>query len=145
MDWRKSCGVVIGIQIKPSPNLDCANAKDYVGYYKLEDAPDYPFGSCEMEAPGYEFECCCWWASVLEGEEPEGGWKVPKKRHPMAGSHIEVPEEPMTEKRVRRLAEVLNAVTESKIGESDIQTALVNGGTRKPKGLLEKVLDWFGK
>lgn len=70
---------VAGLRIHVSPNCRCLFAKHYEGCYRLEDAPDHPFGPCDQEP------CCtCWWTAVFEDEQPEGGWKVPAKRHPLA-------------------------------------------------------------
>lgn len=135
--WRRE-DYVIGVKISPGNGHICSCQEKFAGCYKLTDAPIIPPPDCDNE-----FGCTCWWTAIFEDEKPPGGWKVPKKRHPLAGPQIEVPEEPMTEERVRRLAEVLNVATGANIDESHIQTALINSGIRKPKSLLKKVFDWF--
>jgi hypothetical protein len=84
MDARRSRADVVGIRIISSPSCRCSFAKKYEGCYRLEDAPDHPFGPCDNEP------CClCWAACIFDDEQPEGGWKVPEKRHPLAGGKIE--------------------------------------------------------
>lgn len=138
VQWRKA-PFVAGIQIHASPtNNQCSFAKHYEGCYRLEDAPDHPFGPCDQEP------CCtCGWECIFDDEQPAGGWNVPAKRHPQAGGRIEVPDEPITEERIRRLAEVMNTVLppEGKIREEDIQKSLINSGLRKPRNLLQRLFD----
>lgn len=126
----------IGIRIlpSPSPNLNCTKANDYAGCFKLEDAPDYPFGPCDNEP------CCiCSWTTVWADRLPEEGWKIPQRRHPMAGPHIVVPPEPFTEKTLRVVYDMVNpklfANAEEK--EKHIQIAMVNSGLRKPDEVIE--------
>jgi len=141
MDWRRSPSSVVGLRIvaSPPPNCQCSFAKCYEGYYRLEDAPDHPFGPCDNEP------CClCGWECVFDDEAAGVAWRVPAKRHPLAGGRIEVPEEPITEERIRRLAEVMNGAG-CGITEGDIQESLINSGLRKPKGLLERLRDWLQK
>lgn len=140
MDGRKK-PFIAGIRIHKTPHDDCSFAYLYEGCYRLEDAPAYPFGLCDSES------CTCWWTSVFDDEQPEGGWRVPAKRHPLAGGRIEVPPEPPTEESIRRLAEVMNTVLppEGKIREEDIQKSLINSGLSKPKGLLDRLTDWLRK
>jgi hypothetical protein len=144
--WRKA-PFIAGIKIIARDDVSCATAQRMAGCYRMEDAPDYPFDGCEMESEDECGFCLCWWECIFDDEQPEGGWKVPTKRHPLAGGRIEVPEEPITEARIRRLAEVMNTVLppEGKIREEDIQTSMANSGLRKPKGILERLRDWFAK
>jgi hypothetical protein len=135
LEYRKTWGVA-GIRIEPSPNEPCANAKGYAGCYKLEDAPDYPFGPCEMTGPEYEGFCTCGWSAVFDDEKPKGGWKVPKKRHPLAGAHIETPPEPMTEDGIRSLAAALNNITDANIIQIGIANSKRRGEFARSKSAL---------
>lgn len=87
MEWRES-SFVAGIKIIVREDTECAFAKQYAGCYLLEDTPDYPFGPCEQHNPEIDGFCTCWWQSVMDDEKPAGGWKVPDKRHRLAGPAI---------------------------------------------------------
>ncbi|MDP2784383.1 MAG: hypothetical protein Q8O38_07320 [Sulfurimicrobium sp.] len=114
MQWREM-PFVVGLKIIAKDDTKCAFAKQYAGHYRLEDAPDYPFGPCEQHKPEYEGFCTCWWTSVMDDENPIEGWKIPDKRHPLAGGRIEVPPEPVTEDSIRALANILNIKSEEHI------------------------------
>lgn len=83
LDWREK-PFISGIKFNAGKG--CAFAQQHDGCYRLEDAPDYPFGLCELEMD--EGFCTCGWECIFNDEQPAGGWRVPDKRHPMAGPPI---------------------------------------------------------
>jgi hypothetical protein len=78
--WREA-PFVVGIRIEgPNNGTECSFARLYEGCYRLEDAPDYPFGPCDNEP------CCvCFWSLIGDDETAGVEWKVPEHRHPMSG------------------------------------------------------------
>lgn len=117
----------IGVEIHPSSGNDCSFACQYAGCYRLEDAPDFPFGPCGNDEDG--LGCTCYWTSISDGKIVDE-WKKPIRRHPDAGPLIERPPEPLTEDGIRRLAEVMNGMAGTSIQEEDIQNAIDNARNR---------------
>lgn len=107
-----------GIRIEVSPSSECASAKLHAGCYRLEDAPDYPFGKCENDP---EVGCLCFWTMVFDDERVRS-WKVPLRRHPKAGGHIERPPPPLTMDNLRAVGQMLG------VEEAGIVRAARNAG-----------------
>lgn len=76
---------IVGIQIYESEGNKCQFSSSYAGCYRLEDAPDFPFGPCGHEP---EFYCLCFWTPVFE-DDGVPDWKSPAHRHPLAGGRID--------------------------------------------------------
>jgi hypothetical protein len=71
---------IVGIKIEPSPAASCQQAADYAGCYRLEDAPDYPFGPCSYVEDD-ESACICCWYPIFDNETTGVVWKTPARRH----------------------------------------------------------------
>lgn len=151
----RECPGVIGIRVNLSPHCNCAFAKVYAGDYRLEDAPLVPPSLCSNEP------CCTCGTTAIFNHESEtvGPWKKPIRRHPDAGQPIQRPAEPMTEAGIRRLAEVMNGMAGTAIGEADIQATIDSARERgelvdpssgntpveeKPRGLWVWIKGLFG-
>jgi len=76
----------IGIEIHPSRGNDCSFSRQYAGCYRLEEAPDFPFGPCGQDEDG--LGCTCYWTPIFDGKAV-GEWKIPIRRHPDASPSIE--------------------------------------------------------
>lgn len=139
ISWREA-SFIVGLRIEgPKNGTECSFSSLYEGCYRLEDAPDYPFGLCDNEP------CCvCFWSFIADDEMAGVEWKIPERRHPQAGPHIERTPAPLTMEGLRELAQVTNGVTSAKITEADIQEAARNAGlipvkTRRPLALWDIV------
>lgn len=73
---------IVGLQIIPAKNDSCDGACKISGYYRLEDAPDYPFEVCTGEF------CNCYWICIFEDEAMGIEWKTPTRRSRCAGPPI---------------------------------------------------------
>lgn len=120
MQWRET-NFVVGIRIEgPRNGTECSFSSLYEGCYRLEDAPDYPFGLCDNEP------CCvCFWSFIADDEAEGIEWKIPERRHPHAGPRIERVPEPLTEDGIRNLAKVMRAIGVD-VTEKDISVAIEN-------------------
>lgn len=107
-----------GIRIEPSHSSECTCAVKHSGCYRLEDAPDYPFGACDNYP---ESGCMCFWTMVFKDDRVTE-WKTPSHRHPKAGGYIERPLPPLTMESLRATGEILGA------SEAQIQVAAQNAG-----------------
>lgn len=76
----KSKPFVVGVEVKPSPSASCQKAASYAGFYRIENAPDYPFGPCDHHEQ--EDACLCWWQPVFDSDGITE-WKIPLRRHPL--------------------------------------------------------------
>jgi hypothetical protein len=116
-----------GIRIVAVEYTCCSQAKNYAGCYRLEDAPQYPFGPCDHIDHIDEGDwCTCYWVFVADDESPEGGWKVPEQRHANAGPRIleePKPEEPMTLERMERLVNLVNSSSGTTLNAKEIFAA----------------------
>lgn len=104
LDWRAT-PFVIGLKITAREDVACSKSRAMAGCYKIEDAPAWPPDGCESECG-----CLCWWQCIFDDEQPEGGWRVPVRRHPKAGPHFPPPSPaPMTRESMQALGDVLNS------------------------------------
>jgi SAP domain len=119
LDWR-AAPFIVGLRIEgPKNGTECSFSSLYEGCYRLADAPDYPFGLCDNEP------CCvCFWSCIFDDKSQGIEWKIPARRHPKAGGHIEREPSPISEKDVRQLASILGEVGVAKISEAEIQVVV---------------------